>query len=73
MMFSAKNTLRQISVQRLDARLIAFFARPLPRKVAESALWGVTHIEQIFFLPFRIFFAPAKFFLENRYAKQKHH
>ncbi len=61
------------SVQQLDARLTVFFARPLPRKVAESALWGVTHIEQIFFLPFQIFSAPAKIFLERRYAKQKHH
>ena len=62
-----------VSIQQLDAWLIAFFARPLPRKAAESALWGVTHIEQIFFLPFRIFSAPAKFFLEFRHAKQKNH
>lgn len=40
------------SVLRLDAWLIGFFARPWPRKVGEYALWGVTHVEQIFFMPF---------------------
>jgi hypothetical protein len=57
------------SVQRLDAWLIGIFERPRPRKMAEAALWSVTHIEQIFFLPFRILIVPARLFLENRHAK----
>ena len=57
------------SVLRLDAWLIGFFARPWPRKVGEYALWSVTHVEQIFFMPFRLLIVPARLFLESRHAK----
>lgn len=61
--------------QRLDAMLIGFFARPWPHKAAEFALWGVTHIEQTFFMPFRFLSVPARCFLDYRHARQvrKHH
>lgn len=60
--------LRQV-ITRLDQRLIAFFERPGPHRVAEALLWGVTHIERLFFLPFRLLTGPARFFLERRHAK----
>ena len=57
------------SIRRLDGELIAFFARPGPRKVAEAMLWGATHIEWLFFFPFRLLTGPARFFLERHHAK----
>jgi hypothetical protein len=62
------NSLRQV-IARLDRRLIAFFERRGPRKAAEAMLWGVTHIEWLFFFPFRLLTGPARFFLERRHAK----
>lgn len=64
------NPLRQV-IARLDQRLIAFFGRPGPCKVAEAMLWGATHIERLFFFPFRLLTGPARFFLERRHAKTK--
>ncbi|MBE7567651.1 MULTISPECIES: hypothetical protein [Acidithiobacillus] len=66
------NPLRQV-IARLDQRLIAFFERPSPRKVAEAMLWGATHIEWLFFFPFRLLTGPARFFLERRHAKNVRH
>jgi hypothetical protein len=62
------NPLRQI-ITRLDQRLIAFFERPGPRKVAEAMLWAATQFEWLFFFPFRLLTGPARFFLERRHAK----
>ncbi|MBU2825794.1 hypothetical protein HF283_17090 [Acidithiobacillus ferrooxidans] len=59
------NPLRQV-IARLDQRLIAFFERSGPRKLAEALLWGATQFERLFFFPFRPFTAPARFFLDQR-------
>ena len=53
-------------IRRLDGKLIAFFARPCPRKVAEALLWAATQFERLCFFPFRLFTAPARFFLDRR-------
>lgn len=68
------NPLRQV-IARLDQRLIAFFERPVPYKAAKALLWGATHIEWLFFFPFRLLTGPARFFLERRHAKnvRPHH
>ncbi|WP_437559553.1 hypothetical protein [Acidithiobacillus sulfuriphilus] len=58
-----------IRIRRLDGKLIKFFARPGPRKMAEAMLWGATHIERLFFFPFRLLTVPARFFLERRHEK----
>ncbi|MGC9216770.1 hypothetical protein [Acidithiobacillus sp.] len=60
-------------VTRLDRRLITFFERPWPRKVAGAMLWGATHVERLFFLPFRPWTIPARYFLERRHAKNVRH
>ncbi|MFA6181222.1 MAG: hypothetical protein ACYDD9_11145 [Acidithiobacillus sp.] len=59
------NPLRQV-IARLDQRLIAFFERPVPYKAAKALLWGATQFEWLFFFPFRLFTAPARFFLDRR-------
>lgn len=56
-------------IRRLDEKLIAFFARPGPRKAAEALLWGAAQFEWLFFFPFRLLTGPARFFLEHRHAK----
>ncbi|QQD71569.1 hypothetical protein [Acidithiobacillus ferrivorans] len=62
-----------LCIRRLDEKLIAFFARPGPRNMAEAMLWGATHIEWLFFFPFRLLTGPARFFLERRHAKHVRH
>ncbi|MGC9216856.1 MULTISPECIES: hypothetical protein [Acidithiobacillus] len=62
------NPLRQV-IARFDQRLIAFFERPGPRKLAEALLWGATQFEWLFFFPFRLLTGPARCFLERHHAK----
>lgn len=59
------NPLRQIAVQ-IDRQLLTFFERPGPRKTAEVLLGVATRFESLFFFPFRLFTAPARFFLDRR-------
>ncbi|MDD5375623.1 hypothetical protein [Acidithiobacillus sp.] len=59
------NPLRQV-IAGFNQRLITFFERPGPRKLAEALLWGATQFEWLFFFPFRPFTAPARFFLDRR-------
>lgn len=58
-------------VTRLDRRLIAFFECPGPRKVAEALLWAVTHLETLFFLPFRWFLVPMAWILDRHGRKKQ--
>lgn len=52
-----------------DAALIRYFERPGPRKVAEGLLWTATHLETLFFLPFRLFFVPMAWVLDRHGRK----
>ncbi|MDD3760964.1 MAG: hypothetical protein PHO57_09070 [Acidithiobacillus sp.] len=61
-------TVRQM-VKLADEKLLAFFERPAPRRAAERALWLVTHVETLFFLPFKFFVLPATWLLE-RHARR---
>lgn len=55
----------RILLRKADDKLLKFFARPGPRRAAQKALWLLTHAEQTFFLPFRLFIAPAVWLLEH--------
>ncbi|MGE0047705.1 MAG: hypothetical protein AB7T01_02055 [Acidithiobacillus sp.] len=52
-----------------DQALIRYFERPAPRRVAEILLFGVTHVERLFFFPFRALSLPALWLLEH-YAQR---
>ena len=54
-----------------DAALIRYFERPGPRKVAEALLWAVTHLETLFFLPFRLFLVPMAWVLDRHGRKKQ--
>ncbi len=62
----AKETFRK-----WDAALIRYFERPAPRKMAEALLWAVTHLETLFFLPFRLFIVPASWVLDRHDRKAR--
>ncbi|MBU2822254.1 hypothetical protein HF288_13175 [Acidithiobacillus caldus] len=54
-----------------DAALIRYFERPAPRKMAEGLLWAATHLEILFFLPFRLFFVPMAWILDRHGRKMR--
>ncbi|MBU2796350.1 hypothetical protein HFU75_06165 [Acidithiobacillus sp. VAN18-2] len=54
-----------------DAALIRYFERSGPRKVAEGLLWTATHLESLFFLPFRLFFVPMAWVLDRHGRKMQ--
>lgn len=56
-------------IKEVDDKMLTFFERPIPRHTAQQALWLLTHVEQAFFLPFKLFIGPAAWVLE-RHARR---
>lgn len=59
------------TVHQVDARLLAFFAHPGPRRVAEKALRILERLEKIVFWPFALLAKPAEMLLAGIERKRE--
>ncbi len=58
-------------VYRVDEKLIAFFARPGPRRAAEGVLKALEWVEKIAFWPFSLLTKPAEILLAGIERKRE--